>query len=174
MRDRELRIYSRPEAGGLIVGMYESEPVEYDTETLPDDFDMSQMRAARDQYQVALLIEAASQRFPFITPRTPMRITTGIMTFTPDGQPFCGRDGEIGGLYHCTGFCGHGIVQSPAIGLIMAELIVDGRCRYDLTQIEADRFFDIPELKARPEVKRRCYETYAGYYGKISLRDGQK
>lgn len=174
IRDRELRIYSRPEAGGLIVGMYEAEPVEYDTAQLPLDFDMSQMRAARDQLNVALLIDAASQRFPFINPRTPMHITTGIMTFTPDGQPFCGRDGQIDGLYHCTGFCGHGIVQSPAIGLIMAELITDGQSRYDLRQIEADRFCDLPELQDRDVVRRRCYETYAGYYGKVHLTDGAK
>lgn len=167
VRDRENRIYSRPEAGGLLVGMYEAEPVEYDMEQLGPDFDMSQMRAARDQYNVALLVDAASRRFPFINERTPMTITTGIMTFTPDGQPLCGADAEIGGLFHCTGFCGHGIVQSPAIGLTMAELILDGRSRYDVKQIEADRFFDILELRDRTTIKARCYQTYAGYYGQV-------
>ncbi|MBX3413769.1 MAG: FAD-binding oxidoreductase [Pirellulales bacterium] len=167
VRDRENRIYSRPEAGGLLVGMYEDEPVEYDIEALGPDFDMSQMRAARDQYNVALLVDAASRRFPFINERTPMTITTGIMTFTPDGQPMCGADAEIQGLFHCTGFCGHGIVQSPAIGLTMAELILDGRSRYDVAQIEADRFFDILELRDRATIKQRCYQTYAGYYGQV-------
>ena len=125
------------------------------------------MRAARDQYNVALLVDAASKRFPFINERTPMTITTGIMTFTPDGQPMCGADASIEGLFHCTGFCGHGIVQSPAIGLTMAELILDGRSRYDVAQIEADRFFDILELRDRATVKSRCYQTYAGYYGQV-------
>lgn len=167
VRDRENRIYSRPEAGGLLVGMYEAEPVEYDMEQLGPDFDMTQMRAARDQYNVALLVDAASRRFPFINERTPMTITTGIMTFTPDGQPMCGADAEIGGLFHCTGFCGHGIVQSPAIGLTMSELILDGRSRYDVEQIEADRFAEMPELRDRATIKSRCYQTYAGYYGQV-------
>ena len=65
------------EAGGLLVGTYEAEPVEYDMERLPTDFEMSQMRARRDEYNVAVLIDAARERFPFINERTPMAITTG-------------------------------------------------------------------------------------------------
>ncbi|MBL9122166.1 MAG: FAD-binding oxidoreductase, partial [Planctomycetaceae bacterium] len=101
----------------------------------------------------------------------PMTITTGIMTFTPDGQPCCGKSAEIEGLYHCAGFCGHGIVQSPSIGVVMAELIVDGRSRYDIAQLEADRFFEIPQLHERREVKRQARETYAGYYGKVVVAE---
>lgn len=170
VRDRENRVYSRPEAGGLLVGMYESEPVEYDMERLPADFDMSQMKAARDHYNVALLIHQAQQRFPFINERTPMTITTGIMTFTPDGKPFCGQHPDIAGLYHCAGFSGHGIVQSPAIGLIMSQLILDGRSDFDLHEIMADRYFDVPELRQRPVVKERCRDTYANYYGAVVLK----
>jgi len=168
VRDRHNRIYSRPEAGGLIVGTYEADPTTYDMEDLPADFDMSQMRARRDNVTVARLIDAAGRRFGFITPRTPMSITVGIMTFSPDGRPFCGPTGQIDGLYHCAGFCGHGIVQSPAVGVIMAEWIVDGATRYDVAAIEADRFFDVPELRDRAIVKQRCRQTYADYYGAVA------
>ncbi len=168
VRDRENRIYSRPEAGGLLVGMYEAEPVEYDMERLPADFEMSQMRARRDEYNVAVLIDAAQRRFPFINERTPMSITTGIMTFTPDGQPCCGPSRQVQGLFHCAGFCGHGIVQSPTIGVLMADLITGGQTRYDIEQIEADRFFDLPELADRRRVKERCRNSYANYYGKVA------
>lgn len=171
VRDRGNLIYSRPESGGLIVGTYEANPVEYDMERLPGDFEMSQMRARRDELNVAQLIDCASRRFPFINERTPMTITTGIMTFTPDGQPCCGKSAEIEGLFHCAGFCGHGIVQSPSIGVVMAELIIDGRSRYDVAQIEADRFFDIPALHDRQVIKQQARETYAGYYGKVVATD---
>lgn len=171
VRDREHRIYSRPEAGGLLLGMYEAEPIEYDMERLPPDFEMSQMRARRDEYNVAVLIDAARRRFPFIDERTPMTITTGIMTFTPDGQPCCGASAEVEGLFHCAGFCGHGIVQSPIIGQVMAELITEGRTRFDVRQIAADRFYEMPELCARSTIKQRCREMYANYYGKIATTD---
>jgi glycine/D-amino acid oxidase-like deaminating enzyme len=167
VRNRNLRIYTRPESGGLIVGMYDEEPDRYDMRKLPVDFDMSRMKAARDSIQVAKLIDAAHQRFPWIDERTPMSITTGIMTFTPDARPFCGRMPDIDGLYHCAGFSGHGIVQSPAIGLIMSQLILDGTSTYDISSIEADRYFDMPGYIERAEIEAKCAAMAGNYYGKI-------
>ena len=167
VRDRHLRIYSRPESGGLIVGTYEADPVEYETDNLPVDFDMSAMKVSRDDLNVAILIDAARQRFTWIDERTPMTITTGIMTFTPDGKPFCGTMPDIEGLYHCAGFCGHGIVQSPTIGVIVSELIMDGKSTYDIEAIEADRYFDMPGYLDRAEIKTKCRDMCAGYYGRV-------
>ena len=167
VRDRELRIYTRPESGGLIVGIYDAEPDLYDMRKLPVDFDMSRMKAARDSIQVAQLIEAANHRFPWIDERTPMTITTGIMTFTPDARPFCGKMPDIEGLYHCSGFSGHGIVQSPAIGLIMSELILDGKSSYDVSSIEADRYFDMPGYLERDDIEAKCVSMAGNYYGKV-------
>ena len=167
VRDRHYRLYTRPESGGLIVGMYDAEPDQYDMRRLPVDFDMSRMKAARDSIQVARLIEAANARFPWIDERTPMTITTGIMTFTPDARAFCGKMPDLDGLYHCSGFSGHGIVQSPVIGLIMSQLILDGASSYDIESIEADRYFDAPGYLSRPEIELRCWEMAGNYYGNV-------
>ncbi len=172
IRDRHLRIYSRPESGGLIVGMYGTEAVQHDMGSLPDDFDMSALTVRADDLHVALLIDATRRRFPWIDERTPLTITRGIMTFTPDGKPFCGRHPEIEGLFHCSGFCGHGIVQSPAIGVIMADLVLDGVTDYDIEAIQADRFFEHPELQARPGIETACYQMHAEYYGRIEGAHG--
>lgn len=167
VRDRELRIYTRPESGGLIVGIYDAEPDRYDMRKLPADFDMSRMKAARDSLQVAQLIEATHHRFPWINERTPMTITTGIMTFTPDARPFCGEMPNIKGLFHCSGFSGHGIVQSPVIGLIMSQLILDGHSTYDVLSIGADRYFDMPGYISRQDIEDRCAAMAGNYYGKV-------
>ena len=82
-----------------------------------------------------------------------MTITTGIMTFTPDARPFCGKMPDIEGLFHCSGFSGHGIVQSPVIGLIMSQLILDGASTYDVASIEADRYFDMPGYIERGDIE---------------------
>ena len=97
IRDRHLRLYSRPESGGLIVGRYGSEVVQHDMGSLPDDFDMSALSVRPDDLHVALLIDATKKRFPWIDERTPMTITRGIMTFTPDGKPLCGKRTDIDG-----------------------------------------------------------------------------
>jgi len=172
VRNRELRIYSRPENGGLIVGIYEADPDKFDMQSLPIDFDMSAMKASQASMHVALLLDAAGKRFPWINERTPLRITSGIMTFTPDGRPFCGKLPGLDGLYHCAGFSGHGIVQSPAIGVIMSQLILDGKTEYDIVSIEADRYADFPELQQRVDIEQKCLEMAANYYGKIE-RPGQ-
>ena len=96
-----------------------------------------------------------------------MTITTGIMTFTPDARPFCGKMPDIEGLYHSSGFSGHGIVQSPAIGLIMSELILDGKSSYDVSSIEADRYFDMPGYLERDNINAKCVDMAGNYYGKI-------
>lgn len=167
VRDRHHRIYSRPENGGLIVGIYAEDTVEYNMEELPVDFDMSTMKARFDDIHVAMLIYMAQQRFPWINERTQMHITTGIMTFTPDGKPFCGTLPGVDGLFHCSGFSGHGIVQSPAIGVIMSELILDGKSNYDIASIEADRYFDVPGFQDRTDIKKKCYDMQGSYYGSV-------
>ena len=166
-RDRHLRIYSRPESGGLIVGMYGAETVRHDMQSLPDDFDMSALSVRADDLHVALLIDATKRRFPWIDERTPLTVTRGIMTFTPDGKPLCGKRPDFDGLFHCSGFCGHGIVQSPVIGVIMAQLVLDGHTDYDIEAIHADRFFEYPQLQSRAEIEAACYDMHAGYYGRI-------
>jgi len=89
------------------------------------------------------------------------------MTFTPDGRPFCGQLPGHEGLYHCTGFSGHGIVQSPVIGVIMSELILDGKSSYDIESIEADRYWEVPGFQDRVEIKERCYKMQGSYYGRV-------
>jgi glycine/D-amino acid oxidase-like deaminating enzyme len=168
LRDRENLIYSRPtREGALHVGIYETEPVSYAMEALPADFRMAQMRIGWDHPTIRALLAAARRRFPFVRDDTPLRITTGIMSWTPDGNALCGEMPDVAGLFHCAGFCGHGVMQSAAIGVLMAELILDNTCRYDMSQLEADRFYDLPEFIDRARVKAGCAETYANCYSKI-------
>jgi len=167
MRDRELRIYARPKDGGWRVGIYEAEPEAFDMERLPADFSMSNMTASYEHPSIRRLIAACRHRFPFMRPDMPLEIRGGIMSFTPDGGPLVGAFAGITGLYHCAGFCGHGIMQSPVIGVMLAELILDGVCRFDLQQIAADRFSDLPELRDRRAVAAQCRAVYANYYGRV-------
>ena len=164
IRDRANRIYSRPEMGGLLVGSYEQEPVEYSMEALPEDFQMSEIRIKRDNLNVALLIEAASRRFPFINERTPMSVTTGIMTFTPDGHALCGPVHDVEGLYYCTGFNGRGVFQSTSVGFLLADIICKGRSRYQMGHLDADRFSGEPWLGDRESIRTRCCDRYANHY----------
>ena len=64
-----------------------------------------------------------------------------------------------------TGFCGRGVFQSTAIGIVMAELILDNKCRYGVELLHADRFDDALNLDDREEIKAQCYRRYSNHYG---------
>jgi hypothetical protein len=65
-------------------------------------------------------------------------------------------------------------VQSPTVGVIMAELIVAGTSRYDVASLTADRFFDDPGCRERPAIEEQCRQMYARIYGGIEKAEPTK
>ena len=65
----------------------------------------------------------------------------GLYTSTPDSHPVIDRVEGIDGLYVCTGFSGHGFKLSPMVGVLMAELMLDGRATtIDISPLRMSRF----------------------------------
>ena len=65
----------------------------------------------------------------------------GLYTSTPDSHPIMDAVDGIDGLYVCTGFSGHGFKLSPMVGLLMAELMLDGRATtIDISPLRMSRF----------------------------------
>lgn len=65
----------------------------------------------------------------------------GLYTSTPDLHPIIDQVHGIDGLYLCTGFSGHGFKLAPAVGICMAEMILDGGSKLvDLTSLRMSRF----------------------------------
>jgi sarcosine oxidase, subunit beta len=66
------------------------------------------------------------------------RAWAGLYDMTPDAHPIIGWVGE--GVYAACGFSGHGFMQSPAVGVAVAEEILEGATSFDLTPYRAERF----------------------------------
>ena len=65
----------------------------------------------------------------------------GLYTTTPDLHPVVGGVDGVEGLYVCTGFSGHGFKLAPAVGIVMAELVLDGQARtVDISTLRLSRF----------------------------------
>ena len=65
----------------------------------------------------------------------------GLYTQTPDSHPVIDRVDGVDGLYICTGFSGHGFKLSPAVGLLVSELVLDGKAStIDITRLRMSRF----------------------------------
>jgi sarcosine oxidase subunit beta len=73
---------------------------------------------------------------------------------TPDARPLLGRIPDVEGLYVCAGFSGMGFKISPAIGLVMSELILDGAgTAVDISAFRPTRFAEGQPIKAEFEYK---------------------
>jgi glycine/D-amino acid oxidase-like deaminating enzyme len=72
---------------------------------------------------------------------------SGMYEISPDWNPIMGTASATAGLHYCVGFSGHGFKLSPVAGLLMAELIADGRAStLDITPYRLERFADGHQL----------------------------
>jgi sarcosine oxidase subunit beta len=87
------------------------------------------------------LIDRASRRIPKLENAEVMRGVTGVYDMTPDSRALLGAVPGNNGLYICAGFSGMGFKISPAIGVVMSELLLDGRSStVDITPFRPTRF----------------------------------
>ena len=98
------------------------------------------------------IIERACRRVPRLENAEVIRGVTGIYDMTPDCRPLLGEIPGVRGLYVCAGFSGMGFKISPAVGLVMSELLTDGRGNtVDITAFRPGRFAEGKPIKAEYE-----------------------
>ena len=86
-------------------------------------------------------LEAAMWRFPLLERAGLLREWAGLYEVTPDAHPVIDGLRDPAGFYIVAGFSGHGFMHGPAAGLLMAELILDGRAHtLDIRQLRLSRF----------------------------------
>jgi glycine/D-amino acid oxidase-like deaminating enzyme len=125
----------------LVGDFYGKRPVD------PDDFPQ---RASDESLEE--IIERACRRVPKLEGAEVMRGVTGVYDMTPDSRPLLGKIPEIAGLYVCAGFSGMGFKISPAIGLVMSELVLDGEGKtVDIQAFHPGRFSAGHPIKAEYE-----------------------
>ncbi|HEX3467176.1 MAG TPA: FAD-dependent oxidoreductase [Candidatus Elarobacter sp.] len=65
----------------------------------------------------------------------------GLYEMSPDGRAILGAAPNVPNFYLVNGSSGHGVMHAPALGALLAELIVDGRASsLDVTPLRPDRF----------------------------------
>jgi glycine/D-amino acid oxidase-like deaminating enzyme len=113
-------IYTRPETGDLIlIGPLDAD--ERDDHADPDAY-----REGLDLDESTDLAARAASRFPVLEHGVVSRGYAGCFDVTPDWHPVIDEPGPAG-FYVAAGFSGHGFKLSPAIGEMVASLVMDGR-----------------------------------------------
>ncbi len=71
--------------------------------------------------------EKATHRGPVFKEARIARGWSGLYEISPDNHAILGQVPEVEGLVLANGFSGHGFQHGPAVGMVMAELILNGR-----------------------------------------------
>ncbi len=153
-------VYLRPEPPGLIVGAFEAQPSSFDIRAQPTFDPHTQLEpnlAGLNRYVASIL-----PFVPSLANVPVLRYQKGLPTFTPDHLPLIGPIPGINGLVVACGCCASGIAFAPAVGRLVAELVLGQRPFVDVNPFALDRFgsasADLAALRAA------CERGYASYY----------
>jgi glycine/D-amino acid oxidase-like deaminating enzyme len=134
--------YVRPEVGGdILFGNSDLSDVE---EADPDSY----LNRATEQF-VDLTVDKVGTRFPGFAGASIRSSYAGCYDVTPDWNPVIGP-APLDGLFVAAGFSGHGFKISPAVGRLVADLVVDGRSadpRIPESDFRLSRFAENDPLK---------------------------
>jgi glycine/D-amino acid oxidase-like deaminating enzyme len=120
------------------------------------DIDPENFPQKASQESLAALAEIACKRIPCLENAALVRGITGVYDLTPDYRALLGEIPEVHGLYIAAGFSGMGFKISPAIGLVMSELILDGRARtVDISAFRVSRFAEGQPIRPEFEYAER-------------------
>ncbi len=121
-------LYFHREGKGILTG--QSNPDE------TPGFDQSIDHAWTEQH-----LERAMWRFPLLERAGLLREWAGLYEVTPDAHPVIDGLSNPAGMYIVAGFSGHGFMHGPVAGLLIAEMILDGRAiSLDVHQLRLSRF----------------------------------
>ena len=137
----DISAYTRPELGGLLLGVQENECAVFDARKLPEDLRYFSPTLGEDHWNILLeSYSELSRFFPKIENANFSSYISGLSSYTPDGEIILGPIEEIDGLYVAAGDCGSGVSLSGGIGAVMSDLLVDGKSDIYSSSFRPDRF----------------------------------
>ena len=160
LRDPDRLIYFKEEVGGLVMGGYESNPIPWAQEGVPDNFSFQLLDDNWDHFEP--LLEQAIARVPALQSAGIKQLINGPESFTPDGNWMIGEAPELGNFFVGAGFNAFGIASAGGAGRALAEWIAGGEPAMDVWPVDIRRF-GAPQ-RSTEWVRTRTMEAYAKHY----------
>ena len=160
LRDPDRLTYYKEEVGGLVMGGYESNPIPWAVDGIPEGFHYTLLDSNFDHFEP--LMELALGRVPALETAGIKTLTNGPESFTPDGNFIIGEAPELANFFVGAGFNAFGIASGGGAGMALAEWVKNGEPPYDLWSADIRRF-------GRPHfdtdwVRTRTVEAYGKHY----------
>ncbi|HKC19693.1 MAG TPA: FAD-dependent oxidoreductase [Candidatus Dormibacteraeota bacterium] len=159
-RDPDNLVYGKAEAGGMVLGGYESNPVARWIDGVP--WDHAGVSLPPDQARFEPLLAGAARRFPFVHEAGIVKLVCHPDAMTPDAGPLVGGVPGVRGLYMAAGLSLNGFGGAGGIGRAIAELVTAGETELDLYAYRPWRFG--PVHRDPRYVAELACETYKYYY----------
>jgi 4-methylaminobutanoate oxidase (formaldehyde-forming) len=159
-RDPDNLIYGKGEAGGMLIGGYEEDPVARWTDGVPWDHGSSPVESDMDRF--APLLEGAIRRFPFLEDSGVIRLLCHPDAMTPDGNPLMGPIPGVPGFWVAAGLSLNGFGGAGGMGRSLTEWMTDGESEIDVDSYRAWRFG--PNYRDSVFAQETAREVYRYYY----------
>jgi glycine cleavage system aminomethyltransferase T/glycine/D-amino acid oxidase-like deaminating enzyme len=159
-RDPDNLIYGKSEAGGMVLGGYESNPVARWIDGVP--WDHAGVSLPPDQARFEPLLAGAARRFPSVHEAGIVKLVCHPDAMTPDAGPLVGPVPGVRGLYMAAGLSLNGFGGAGGIGRAIAEMVTGGQTELDLYAYRPWRFG--PAHRDPTYAAELARETYKYYY----------
>ena len=158
-RDPDNLVYGKAEAGGMVLGGYESNPVARWIDGVP--WDHAGTSLPPDQARFEPLLAGAARRFPFLHEAGIVKLVCHPDAMTPDAGPLVGQVPGVRGLYMAAGLSLNGFGGAGGIGRAIAELVTGGETELDLYAYRPWRFGSVHrDARYAAELAREAYKYY--------------
>ena len=160
-RDPDNLVYGKAEAGGMVLGGYEANPVARWIDGVP--WDHAGTSLPPDEKRFEPLLAGAARRFPFLHEAGIKKLVCHPDAMTPDAGPLVGPVPGVRGLYMAAGLSLNGFGGAGGIGRAIAELVTAGETELDLYPYRPWRFGAVHrDHRYAAELARETYKYY--YY----------
>lgn len=120
-------LYFHREGEGVLTGMSNPNEISSFDQSIDNEWELAHA-------------EAAIERLPMLEKAGLSARQAGLYENTPDAHPIYGTT-PIEGFFIVTGFSGHGFMHGPVSGLLMSEIIVNGKATtVDISMLDLARF----------------------------------
>jgi heterotetrameric sarcosine oxidase gamma subunit len=139
LRDPDGYIYVKEEVGGLLVGGFEPDAKPWvPPDQLPYPFEFQLL--GEDWEHFSVLMAGAIKRIPALASTGMKKLYNGPESFTPDNQFILGEAPELRNFFVAAGFNSVGIASAGGAGKALADWVIDGDPRMDLSVVDIRRF----------------------------------
>ncbi len=120
-------LYCHKESKGMLLGWADK--------AVEPSFDVS-----IDPDYTDAILERALELMPQLEEAEVANQWAGLYETTPDHRAIIGWEPSVKGMFHVTGFSGHGFMHAPAAGVVTAEVLTGKKPSVDIANYSPERF----------------------------------